>query len=74
MPIALILTEDATSTLLEEGLQILQQWNIRWRPLSFLSDYDEGQIRAVQVVWSDGLYCMNSSVQYLFLLLNIFSM
>jgi len=49
--VAYFLLTDEKSTSIEAGLQLISSWNPDWKPKYFLSDYDEGQIAAVERIF-----------------------
>ena len=50
-PVATALLPAEKQTTIHSALQVLAQWNPDWRPCAFMSDFHEGQFRAIETVF-----------------------
>ena len=52
------LVTDETSESIEAGLRIIADWNPDWKPRTFMSDFSEAQISAVERVFQGIVFVM----------------
>jgi hypothetical protein len=59
-PVGQFLVLKETTQSIAEALQILQKWNTKWSPKSFMCDFDKAEISALETVFAGNTnLCLN---------------